>query len=637
MANKLNSGDILTEEQLTHNLKIYAGPGAGKTHFLVENVKNIIAKNEIITQGKARKVLCITYTNAAVNEIIRRLDGFLDYVEVYTIHSFIIEHIIKPFQQELMDLMKSDFDIDIDRKGKITSQVEGLGLLHGVNKEELFKFVRESDVRNAKDEISYSKKIMSEVEVDNLLFIESLKKGESIFSIKHSDKIKETHVIPIKQYIWSKVRRLTHNEILFFGYRILQINPLALYSIRVKFPFIFVDEFQDTNPIQTILIRLLGENGCKISIVGDIAQSIYSFQGAKPTDFLSFCVKKDADLEFSILGNRRSTLNIVNFCNFLRQSDISVCQEALRAQEEIGNAKIHFLLGNSNNIKVLINEIMSQGGVVITRAWAAAFNYIQNIETSQISVLKNMYNSYYNSPIQIRDEIVEHNNVTWVRAFRFIFNLKKSYDQGSLIDMIKALHLYGDINLRMITPETIFQLDKLTKLTFNGVADNCFTCAIIEKFNMLIQGEEYIRLKELLGVEDFKIPIFDDLEKDKLKTAVEQLQWGTSLKLFQEVFAEDSKYMTVHQAKGLEWDKVIVSVSPNRFDGIKINQVFSNPQLMKETYSEEFIRMYYVACSRAKKDLYVHIESGCTKEEINVGLMGFIERTGMQIEYEFIE
>lgn len=75
--------------------------------------------------------------------------------------------------------------------------------------------------------------------------------------------------------MWSVVRKLTHNEILYFGYRILENNPTALYALRVKFLFIFVDEFQDTNPLQTLLVKLIGQKSTQIIVAGDIAQSIY--------------------------------------------------------------------------------------------------------------------------------------------------------------------------------------------------------------------------------------------------------------------------------------------------------------------------------------------------------------------------
>lgn len=267
MAIEMTSGDIFTPEQLEKHVKVYAGPGAGKTHFLVENVKNIITTNALITRSQMRKILCVTYTNAAADEIKRRLDKFTEHVEVHTIHGFIIEHIIQPFQQELRDIMESDFGIGVGSKGKISSQVEGLGILHGIDKNEIYEFIRKMNPSEfSDDEFGYSKKAMGEVDVDNDAFVSSIIERKPLcMGLKSPSKIDERHVVPIKKYIWSIVRKLTHNEILYFGYRILESNPTALYAIRVKFPFIFVDEFQDTNPLQTLLIKLIGQ---KSTIVG---------------------------------------------------------------------------------------------------------------------------------------------------------------------------------------------------------------------------------------------------------------------------------------------------------------------------------------------------------------------------------
>lgn len=646
MAIEMTSGDIFTPEQLEKHAKVYAGPGAGKTHFLVENVKNIVTTNPLITQSRARKVLCVTYTNAAVDEIKRRLDKFTDHVEVHTIHGFIIEHIIQPFQQDLRGIMESDFGIEVSSKGKISSQVEGLGILHGVNKNEIYDFIRKtSPTEFSDDEFGYSKKAMGEVEVNNDAFVSSITKGTTrCIGLKVPSKINEQHVVPLKKYIWSKIRKLTHNEILYFGYRILESNPTALYAIRVKFPFIFVDEFQDTNPLQTLIIKLIGKKSTIVGIVGDIAQSIYSFQGAQPTDFKNFSIEGGRDVnEYVINGNRRSTENVVNFCNFLRQSDANVVQISKRPydtenQKTLSESKkIHFLIGNSLVIHNTIQGILKNDGVVLTRAWASAFDYIQGVDESQVKLLKTIYNSYYNSPIQLRDEIVEHNNVTWVRAFRFIFSLWESYLNGSFIDVLKALKLYTTIDARKLTPKIIFQMRGLSDNVFRDVIEQNYTCDIINKFNAEIEKPEFEELKEAVFGLDFAIPLFDDLDNERLTTAVGGLFWDTSYRLFTEVFSENSKYMTVHQAKGLEWNKVIVSVIPNRFDKIKITDLYSKPQLTNENPADEFTRMYYVACSRAKEDLYIHISDEHLIAKIQAAICAFIEKTGNRITYEFIQ
>lgn len=644
MVNAITSGDTLSVEQLKNHSKIYAGPGAGKTYFLVENVKNIITTNESIANSKARKVLCITYTNAAVDEIRRRLERYVDYVEAYTIHGFIIEHIIKPFQEDLISIMKSDFDISVSKKGKISSQIEGLGILHGINKEEIYAYIKnENPGQYDSEEFNYSKKIMGEVEVDNDAFFKSIKGGEEVaHKIKASRRINEEHILPLKKYIWSIARKLTHNEILYFGYRILQNNPTALYAIRVKFPFIFVDEFQDTNPLQTLLVKLIGKKSTKIIVVGDVAQSIYSFQGAKPSDFNNFCIDPENDNLYSINGNRRSTENVVNFCNFLRQSDANIIQSSIKSydneeiKKNIEAKKIHFLIGESLENKRIISDVIEDGGVVLTRVWAAAFDYIQDIDEEQAGLLKAIYNSYFNTPIQLRDEIAEHNNVKWVRAFRFIFKLWESFENGSFIDMISALRIYLDIDILNITPNFIFRFNHMLGNVFKDVDNTSITCEVIQKFNREILEDEYIDLKELFKEGIDEILVFDEQEREELIKNVSSLKWDTSYKLFTEVFSENSKYMTAHQAKGLEWDKVIVSLIPTRRDGINISDVFSHPQLIAENSSNEFVRMYYVACSRAREDLYIHIPSGCTKEIIVSNLEKYIQNTGCKLEYEFL-
>lgn len=593
MVNAITSGDILNVEQLKRHSKIYAGPGAGKTYFLVENVKNIITTNESVTKSNARKVLCITYTNAAVDEIRRRLERFVDYVKAYTIHGFIIEHIIKPFQEDLINIMKSDFGISIPKKGVISSQIEGLGILHGIDKEEIYSFIKSTNPSQFdSDEFNYSKKIMGEVEVDNDLFLESKKTGEElIHKIKASSRIKEDHIIPLKQYIWSVVRKLTHNEILYFGYRILESNPTALYALRVKFPFTFVDEFQDTNPFQTLLVKLIGQKSTRIIVVGDVAQSIYSFQGAKPSDFDNFSIDTEKDIKYSINGNRRSTENIVNFCNFLRQADLNVIQNSIKPyeNEEIKNTtetkKIHFVIGESPESKKIISDVIENGGVVLTRVWAAAFDYIQNIDEGQAGLLKSIYNSYFNTPIQLREEIVEYNNVKWVRAFRFIFNLWESFENGSLIDMISALRIYLNIDAQNISPKFIFRFNHMLKTVFKDVTDSSITCDVIKKFNSQISSDAYAELRELFKEGINEISVFEEQDRENLIKNVSSLRWDTSYKLFTEVFSEKSKYMTTHQAKGLEWDKVIVSLTPTRRDGINISDVFTQPQLTAESSS----------------------------------------------------
>ena len=594
-------------------------------------------------------MLCITYTNAAVDEITRRLDRYSDAVETYTIHGFIIEHIIKPFQQDLRQIIQDDFGITISEKGRITSQVEGLGILHGVDKEALFQYI--IDITSESIKPGYSKKIMGDISVD----IDMYNNGTVTFTqrslskkFKASSRIAEQHILPIKEYIWSVVKKLTHDEILYFGYRILEQNHTALYATRVKFPFIFVDEFQDTNPLQTKLIKMIGAKSTVVGIIGDLAQSIYSFQGAKPSQFAQFAMGSDRELlEYIIKGNRRSTANIVNFCNYLRQSDMNIAQTSIKPY--INNAvrnqteakKVHFIIGNSEKQMNLIAQIISDDGVVLTRTWAAAFEYIQGITTEQVTTLRSIYNSYFSSPIDIRRDIEEHNFVTWVRAFKFIFGLWNGFRSGSFAHVLKSFSYFVLIDHKKITPKLIVHVKHLSECVFQGLSDmttDKTTIDIINDFNNKITESQFSEIRKILGSE-FTVPVFDELDKDDLKNNVSSLDWQTSYKLFTDVFSAESRYMTVHQAKGLEWDKVVVSLLPNpnrNRDNTTLGAMFQNPQLLNEESSQEFTRMYYVACSRAKEDLYIHLPSNFDHNVLEKAITNFNTVSEQLIDYEFI-
>ena len=99
------------------------------------------------------------------------------------------------------------------------------------------------------------------------------------------------------------------------------------------------------------MIKLIVQKSTVIGVVGDIAQSIYSFQGARPYYFKKFSVQGERELEeYIINGNRRSTKNVVNFCNFLRKSDSNIIQISKRSyvtnDEEVlsKSKKIHFFI-----------------------------------------------------------------------------------------------------------------------------------------------------------------------------------------------------------------------------------------------------------------------------------------------------
>ncbi len=122
-----------------------------------------------------------------------------------------------------------------------------------------------------------------------------------------------------------------------------------------------------------------------------------------------------------------------------------------------------------------------------------------------------------------------------------------------------------------------------------------------------------------------------------LLNQIKKITWDTASKLFSEVFSKDAKYMTVHQAKGLEWDTVVVAAMPTSNDKINLVNMFNSPGVLDENSIDEFVRIYYVACSRARKSLYIHIpDDQNLKRTIKRKLDLYVQDKKCSLEYEFI-
>lgn len=640
MACEIKSGDILDLKSINSNKKVYAGPGAGKTYFLINNIKDMFRKDTKIYKSEKKKILCITYTNSAVDEIKSRLDGYEDNIEICTIHSFIIEYIIKFYQNELKKIMKDDYGIEIKGNKKISSQIEGVGILHGQDKQQIFEYINNNLGTNEK--INYSKKIMGEVKVDIEKYITEDKK-----ELKCSDKIDEIHRKIIKKYLWDVIRKLNHDEILYFGYRILERNPTILYAIRAQFPYIFVDEFQDTNPLQTKMLLKICEKISKITIIGDIAQSIYSFQGARPTQFTTFFLPDMK--EYEINGNRRSTCNIVHMCNYIRRNDnleqVSIKEYENDEERQKSELKLVHFVSNSCNEKIesILKEVLNSQGAILTRTWVYAFNYIMNISDAQKDILKNIYSSYYASPIDIRYEIVESSSILWVKAFKFIILLNEVYKTRTINNVLNAINIYGKIDKKIFeknfSVNIIIKLNRFLDDLFKDINNNSKVIEIINDFNKKISEDDNKEIKNFLNnisnIEDFKIEVFSEEDKQVFINLINEVEWNTAYTLFKDVFSKDSKYMTVHQAKGLEWKKVFVSITAAKGDSTSFAEMFKNSNIVSETSSDEFTRIFYVACSRAIEELYIAIDD-VDKPIIQQKLDEYIKEKDINKFYDFL-
>ena len=138
----------------------------------------------------------------------------------------------------------------------------------------------------------------------------------------------------------------------------------------------------------------------------------------------------------------------------MRQSDKHIVQVSKRIydtedkKKQSEAKKIHFLIGTTTIIQNVIQNVLENDGVVLTRTWAAAFDYVQDIDEEQAILLKDIYNSYCNTPIQIREEIVKANIIQEYPQYKeLLFKIEDNeLLRGHITFVLQCAGYNGDIN-----------------------------------------------------------------------------------------------------------------------------------------------------------------------------------------------
>jgi len=617
MAEKITSADDLKIYNDDKNIRIFAGPGAGKTHLLIENIKNIIKNSKRLKENNGRKILCITYTNAAVEEINKRLGSYSKYVVVSTIHSFINEYIINPYQKQLRLFIKEKFNIDVPQNIKITSRQEGFSVLSGHAKEDVYNFIKNKipDLQES-DYNTLSRSKMCDIKLDISEMNKYPFNSKANIYISHKNISEELANI-IKTYIWGVAGKIDFDEILYFGLVLIEKYPIISYMLRAEFPYILMDEYQDTNPIQNRILDLISENEVSVIVVGDIAQSIFSFQGATYQEFKNFQLKSRKRVETkNIEGNRRSTQNIIHMINFIRQKiDSEFKQECIKNTDN--NEKVTFLIQkNKACFAMPLKNLILPETRIICRKWTEAFNYIDDVTDEQKKLINNIYNAYTYTAHRDLSKEIEAQREDWIISTLDIAKLEKSFKTKNISNSLKILEKYLDI--KDIFKD--FERNKLIKVqSLLSNLEQFFNQNLNdEKINIVIEkaNDELLNINGIDLIEQFKYPSTDDENYfEAVYKYVNELTYACAKKIVMELFSDNSRYMTVHKSKGREFNSVLVNLEP--FSGrssvekdFRPEEIFSSqkPIVENNPIYEEYLRIAYVACSRAINKLYIHLQ-----------------------------
>lgn len=536
-------------------IKVLAGPGAGKTHWLIGQIKAILSEAKNL--GLARKVGCITYTNKAAENILSQIGTNNHRLEVSTIHAFLYKAIIKPY----FHLIASEEGFAIDKlDGHDDTIITSYGFVSELMKANKMGML----LKHSKEQY----KLKQTVEDYRW---ELTNKGIALQKTVNYPRIPgigEKYVLAYKKKVWAEYGIMHHDDVLYFTYRLIEKVPRILYLLVSKYPYLLIDEYQDSTSIQHWLFTKMAASGCKITLIGDKAQSIYSFAGADIANIDNFTAP---DIKtYSIADNHRSTKNIVDFLNKLR-NDIE--QKSLRDE--------------------CFEKVTIIGGNCIS-AYEKASSICGNEELYALT--------WKNEDANEMKLGLEANG----KKEDLLGHLSEQDSDGDRCRMVVNI-LKGIENARMLL------MDEAVKYIAKGFHLN--TKHINQK------KEAIMKIHTLLkSYEDFSKGNLLDFQNvlRKLDGSISKVTGGKVLVAYNKPYLDYAKcvnytddntqFITIHKSKGLGFKNVLL-VLPDK----EIALQFLLHTDLKQKGDDH--RLYYVACSRAKNRLFINVPELTSEEE----------------------
>ena len=538
----------ITSEQtipVDEPFKVTAGPGAGKTHWLISHIKNVVSNSHKL--DVVRKVACITYTNVGIDTISSRLNMGNDVVEVCTIHSFLYANVVKPY----IHLVAIDFGLKLD----------GLVVIDDSNfkSEGIAAIVLKSIGKSWLDPKSYLKGLATaKWRYKDHEYKHYKPDYPQDYNIKSGKRyVGNDWYLGFKRWLWGG-GYMSFDDILYFSYILLSRYPNIYKLIKAKYPYIFVDEFQDTIPFVVDILTQLGNEGVIVGVIGDKAQSIYDFLGATVQQFDNFTVPGMQIYE--IQGNWRSTKQIIELLNIIR-TDFS--QDWLNGSEGMVP-------------ELLIGDMLDCYQHSIEKSGT---DEIQSLAFQ--NVLANSMRNKNGAP-----------NVEKILEMDFDSNARR---QMMIKTLIKAVEYTRMNDLR----NAWRQLDIINR-------DRAITIVYLRR---LLDGYKEYKDGSLMDFYNF---LANDLHFEMTKIK------GKKIKDFYEnhtyanaalgVNSDDSKnkHKTIHKSKGEEYENVFIILEKE--DDIEF--------LLSPNLNNNVHRIYYVAASRAISRLFICVPTLSARNRI---------------------
>lgn len=588
-------------------LLILAGAGSGKTRVLTHRIAYLIEEHQV----PPYHILALTFTNKAANEMRERVNNIIEYgagsIWVSTFHSTCVR-ILRRFIDHLgYDNAFTIYDSD-DQKSLMKDICKQLNIDTKKYKERTFL----NTISSAKDELKTPEQYADEVakEYNKKIFGRVYK--------EYQKRLKQNNA-------------LDFDDLIMLTVQLFRQNAEILNHYQERFPFILVDEYQDTNTAQFTLLSLLASRYQNLCVVGDDDQSIYRFRGANIHNILNFEKIFPATKVIRLEQNYRSTKNILAAASGVIKHNSMRKEKTLWTTAEAG-APISYgrydneyeeAQGIAADIHRQVKDGMSYSDFAIlyrTNAQSRVFEEKLIYEGIPYRII-GAVNFYARKEIKdILCYLKTINNSADDIAIKRIINIPR---RGIGQTTIGRISDYA-FSQEMPFYEALRRVDEIPGCNRASAKIHSFV-SLIEHFRMKLRGEMYSledMTQELLDVTGY-VRELEAEDTDEANGRIENIEslmnkivqyeednnGGTLNDLLEDIAlvadidtvsddAEQVLLMTLHSAKGLEFPNVyICGMEETIFPGA--SAVFGDDP----SELEEERRLCYVGITRAMKKL----------------------------------
>lgn len=596
--NELNQAQLEAVLHKDGPLLIIAGAGSGKTRTLTYKVARLIEDGV-----SPENILLLTFTRRAAREMISRAENILGAglgkITGGTFHSF--ANMILRRYARFADLKNNFTVIDRSDAEDVVNHIRG----KIIDKKEK-RFPKKSTILDI-----YSKTINKDIPLDVIVKKE----------YKQFEHCTEKLIEIANAYNNYKKERsmLDYDDLLLYLKALLMSNEEVRKQISLKYKYVLIDEYQDTNSIQAEIVRLIASEHNNVTAVGDDSQSIYSFRGANFKNILEFPNLYEGCKIVTLEQNYRSSQNILDFAN-----------KILEQAKEKYSKELFSTIQSSEKPAIICCENTHAEGEFVVQRILEFFNE-DGLSLDDIAVLSRSASLMFDVETQLVKQKIPYRKIGGLKFtetahvkditayLRIILNpydeislnrillLQKGIGVSTINKLLPVLTIQGSkatADMLPVKPSQRADLGNLLTLLSearNQIADPKVVTEKVLAYYEPILMEHYDdaskRLKDFdhilylsskyLNLEDF----LSDMALEPPDSSITDTEEGA-------VMDECLTLSTIHGAKGTEYKAVfVIGAVDGRFPSM---YSFNSPEEL-----DEELRLFYVAVTRAKTYLYV--------------------------------